>query len=596
LDSKINLNESYIPATAGRVELLFEDITFMLSDLGLPIQKLSGSVKQYEDHIAFDSISIRSGGNIVLVNGDIQNLFQEFLNPETQLDGNLNIDANLTSIRSILPEWIYLPEHSLFNDSINNLKIDISLGTIVAGVSNFYHFPQGRVQINHFEASLENLPDVHKLIGQFNFRDDSLGVDIGVEDLDILLPLAKLDVQGNVRIDTAHEIFIQSDLNLENIYLNRLLAHILSDSLETITDSSALSDNFLNASLKVDTRFSHTPLTSADVSITDFDIFYTDPEVDTVTIDGMKVNFKNITFNPYDSLVFPEVLSASGEISFEKFKSRYFYETGVKCEIDGGEDKFNLVLTSPDKLSGFINNATLSVDITGTEPSYKLWYELNDIQIGTIVKQYYEEDVMNGVLNLSTNLFTNGSTWDKLARNATGNVLIEGKDLVLYGFDLDEILTNYKKSQNFRLTDVGAFFLIGPFGAVITKGADFARINNINPEDTTFLTRLYSSWTLANEIITAEDVALTTRKSRLALTGGVNMGQEEFDTLTVAVVDDRGCSLMSQSVYGSFKDPQLGDINVVGTLFGAVINVFKLVAGNRCEPFYNGTVEHPKKK
>ena len=49
------------------------------------------------------------------------------------------------------------------------------------------------------------------------------------------------------------------------------------------------------------------------------------------------------------------------------------------------------------------------------------------------------------------------------------------------GIDLDEVLANYKKSQNFRLTDVGAYMVLGPFGPVLSKGYDFAKISKIIP-------------------------------------------------------------------------------------------------------------------
>ncbi len=52
---------------------------------------------------------------------------------------------------------------------------------------------------------------------------------------------------------------------------------------------------------------------------------------------------------------------------------------------------------------------------------------------------------------------------------------------------------------------------------------------------------------------------------------------------------------MDQTISGSFENPELGDLNVVGTLFGAVINVFKLAAGNKCKPVYTGSVAHPQK-
>ena len=164
------------------------------------------------------------------------------------------------------------------------------------------------------------------------------------------------------------------------------------------------------------------------------------------------------------------------------------------------------------------------------------------------------------------------------------------------GFNLGEILSNYKRSQNFNLADLGAYMVVGPFGAVVTKSTDFARLSNINPDDSTVITRLHSSWTLDSGAFNAEDVAFTTPHTRVALEGGLDINNQLFDSLTIAVVDDRGCSIMDQTVQGTFNEPEFGELNVVGTLFGAVINVFKIGSNKNCEPFYVGVVEHPEEE
>jgi len=66
-----------------------------------------------------------------------------------------------------------------------------------------------------------------------------------------------------------------------------------------------------------------------------------------------------------------------------------------------------------------------------------------------------------------------------------------------------------------------------------------------------------------------------------------------MDSITLAVIDKKGRAIIDQTINGSFTDPEMGKINVVGTLLGAVINVFKSIAGNNCMPFYTGSIEHP---
>jgi hypothetical protein len=56
----------------------------------------------------------------------------------------------------------------------------------------------------------------------------------------------------------------------------------------------------------------------------------------------------------------------------------------------------------------------------------------------------------------------------------------------------------------------------------------------------------------------AEDVALTTAKSRIALKGGVDFKRNEFVDFSIAVVDKKSCPLISQKISGSIFSPQLG--------------------------------------
>ncbi len=92
----------------------------------------------------------------------------------------------------------------------------------------------------------------------------------------------------------------------------------------------------------------------------------------------------------------------------------------------------------------------------------------------------------------------------------------------------------------------------------------------------------------------ADDVAFTTDKSRIALTGGVDLYKSEILDFTLGVVDKKGCSLISQTISGSFSEPQLAQVNAASTILAPVTNVLKMIAGVDCKPFYTGSLVHPK--
>jgi hypothetical protein len=598
------MDEETVESTGiATFDALFDSISFNIVEMDLPIQNLCGSIRQFQDRLEMDSISMQSGNNSINIIGEVENRLGQFLVSETEVQGNLQIEAQLQSLRSFLPDWIYLPKHSLFNDSISNLEMELSIKSSVADLFDSNHFPSGVIQIHNSEADLEYLPSINEFRGLLNFQDDSLGLSIDFTNLIARLPKGKVDASGTLRIDTFRHIAIKSDLDLKDIYFSRILEYISTDDHDYDLDSIQYANSFINSSFHINTSFVHTPLSSADLTISDLDIYFTNPDIDTIDINGMSFEFDNILFEVQDSLVtsqdtlgFANISSIKGEIVLNKFDSKYFHESGLMSEITGGNNHYKIELSSSDNLSGFIDRASLELDFSELEPSYELLYDLENVQIDSIVKEYYGQDFMSGVVNVSTNLSSGGGGLDQLLENINGSVLVEGENIMVQGFDLDEILSNYQRSQNFNLADVGAIMVVGPFGAVVTKGADFVRISNINPDDSTVINRFHSSWTLAEGVFNTKDVALTTPLTRIALKGGVDINRQLFDSLSIAVIDENGCSLMDQTIQGTFKNPEFGEINVAGTLFGAVINVFKMGSNKNCEPFYEGVVEHPKKE
>ncbi len=69
-----------------------------------------------------------------------------------------------------------------------------------------------------------------------------------------------------------------------------------------------------------------------------------------------------------------------------------------------------------------------------------------------------------------------GSDWDSVVNNMNGTINLSGNNLLLNGFDADEIINDFKRSQNFNFVDLGAVLLAGPVGIAVTKGSDFARL------------------------------------------------------------------------------------------------------------------------
>jgi len=76
------------------------------------------------------------------------------------------------------------------------------------------------------------------------------------------------------------------------------------------------------------------------------------------------------------------------------------------------------------------------------------------------------DTLFTGTMDFETELaFNSGNT---MFESMDGFINLEGYDLILYGFDVDDVLKKFEKSQRFNLIDVGALFLAGPVGPVVS--------------------------------------------------------------------------------------------------------------------------------
>jgi AsmA protein len=210
---------------------------------------------------------------------------------------------------------------------------------------------------------------------------------------------------------------------------------------------------------------------------------------------------------------------------------------------------------------------------------------------------FSEKKVVKGELDFFADLTATGKNGDEIKGGLGGEVTLKGENLLLYGLDLDQLLTKIEKSRSFSLVDVGAYFFIGPFGTLFTKGYNFADIAVHAKGGQSAIRQLVSKWNLTRGVAQAADVALATNRHRLAVKGNLDFVGDRFDNITVAVLDKKGCAALTQKISGPFSKPQIEKVNVLASLvapvFGLVKKVGKLLAGGKCRIFYTGSVKPP---
>jgi AsmA protein len=291
-------------------------------------------------------------------------------------------------------------------------------------------------------------------------------------------------------------------------------------------------------------------------------------------------------------------LSLSGRFACDELRGKETTVSDVRFSLEATDGVFDFKPVTM-RVAGGQGSGSLRMDRSAAVPVLHLEYSLSKFRVEEFLKGLPPGKSVSGVMDFSTTLSMRGLTRVELRRSATGQVSLSGTNLTLAGVDLDEAFSKYASSQNFNLFDVTAFLLAGPLGLVVTKGYDFSNLGQ-QAGGSTQIRTVVSRWKVDKGVARAQDVAMATSENRLALKGGLDFVDDEFDEVFVALVDSSGCTRVLQRVRGPFGKPVLEKPSVLTSLAGPVVNLLgkarDLLPGTagKCEVFYAGSVAPPK--
>ncbi|MDO9468849.1 MAG: AsmA family protein [Thiobacillus sp.] len=289
-------------------------------------------------------------------------------------------------------------------------------------------------------------------------------------------------------------------------------------------------------------------------------------------------------------------LSVAADIACKTVRTNDYAAADLNTKVDGQNGIFDLEPLTMRLFDGQ-GAGRLRANFTQTLPRYDLSYTLTQFRLDALLKTLSPQSVPQGAVDLTAQMAMQGRSVKNLKQTLAGEVTMRGTDLVFNGRDLDEAFDNFESSQSFNLMDVGAVFLAGPLGLAVTKGYNFASILQ-GSEGRSEIRTLVSDWTVERGIARSQDVAIATRRHRVALQGRLDFVDARLDGVTVALVDAKGCIRAQQSIHGPFSKPVVEKVSTLKALTGPVVSLFKQVGalfpGGACEVFYAGSVAAPK--
>jgi uncharacterized protein involved in outer membrane biogenesis len=409
------------------------------------------------------------------------------------------------------------------------------------------------------------LPGLHVALADVHLRQrgaevaSAAEVDLGVE----LLPL------------------LHKELRTDGIKLKRLTIAIERDH-----------DGRLNIDASSEAKGGLPPLDVTRVSVSDATLAYADKQSGRrFEAADCNLDVSRLRLSAGERSELLKNLSLVAKLGCGQIRTKDYAASDLRLSVDGqgGILRFDPVTM---QLFGGHGSGTVRADFTGSVPIYQVRYRLTQFRLEEFFKTLSPKSIGAGSVDFSATLSLRGKTTDAQLPTAAGVVSLRGDDLKVAIGDLDEKLSRYESSQSFNLIDVGAFFFAGPLGLAVTKGYDFAR-NFQGAEGTTTVRKLVSEWQVEHGVAQARDVAMATRANRIALQGGLNFVSGQYDELTVAVIDAKGCVRVQQKVHGPFMNPVVEEPSALGTLTGptrTLLRQARSLLGGKCAVFYAGSV------
>ncbi|HEY4973147.1 MAG TPA: AsmA family protein, partial [Steroidobacteraceae bacterium] len=336
---------------------------------------------------------------------------------------------------------------------------------------------------------------------------------------------------------------------------------------------------------------------STDVVLTDLLLTYNNRQQgSSVQAEGCNVKASDLRVAATSGADLMKNLSFSAKVSCDQIKTRLLPMSEVKFSAKCAN---GVLETSDVTLRAFdgVGSAVVRADFAAATSAYRMHGTLSKFQLAQFSSNFSHKKIGEGLMEFSADLTMSGDDAEAMIASSEGKASLRGTDLTLEVGDLDDELSHYKATQRFDLVDLGAFVLAGPIGLAVTKGYDYAQVIH-SSGGTTRVPIFISAWQVQRGVAQASDVAMSTKANRVALKGNLDFVNRDFQDVTVAVLNKRGCATVEQKVHGTFSHPDVDKPNVVTSLAGPALHLIKkaehaLGAGEKCEVFYSGSLPPP---
>ena len=567
----------------------FKDLSFIIPDVN-QVRNINGTIQLENDTTYFNDFKLEIGTSDFTINGSLTNLLSLIFNMDEKIEGNLKILSDTYDFPDFF-KYDSLVATS-FPYQIKDINLNVNVLTSTSNFTNFVVTPRIVFDIQSLEAEIKGfLPPVKINNGVFTLGlpfdstqgDSSLNLDFSNFEIEIVGSKLLTDVVFNSpKVDPN---WLTVDLIASNLNPQKAFVYWTSDSIPNYLDGK------LDASMHLNLIFSQDSVVFDKLDLYAEQLAFANAK-DTFDLRDLSLSAKDINYSTSDSSDFMKSLSFEIALKVKNANTNHFDTDNLDYEIEAKKGIYRINLN--ESLFFDQNGEGLIVASPFEKtPRYELKYKVRQIDVSQLFSTFKEDTLIIGKMDMDIEIALSGNSKKEIMHSINGRVLLKGKDLTMYGLDLDKVIDRFKRSQKFTLADAGAVVLMGPAGLLVTKGSDFASLVVLNPGEMSEVAELSSDWEFNNGVMNLADVAFTTQENRMAFKGSVDFLTDSLN-IQIGLLNELGCSLYSQDIYGTLDSLEYGKVKVMKSLLAPVTNL--VTSEKKCDVFYDGKINQPEKQ
>lgn len=566
----------------GESSFKFDNVRFDIPKINT-IRLIDGTVLLSNTNLYFNNLSINYGKSDALINGTLSNVLYLFQDIEKSIEGKLYIESRVFDYPDAFSYNHTIA--SAFPYRIKNIHLEVAPKTTTKDLIKFAQTPRLEFNINLLDAVIEDfLPPITISKGYFLLSDKDGGVNLDFDDFKIKMLDGNLSANVDIQTSRKNSNWLKVDADLDNVNLKNSFTYWV----DSIPDYF---DGVLDGQTQVNMTFGNSKVKFDEVGVTSSELVYKNKE-DTIQLQGLSFSATSVNYTKSPNIL--ETFSFKSEIYMNDFKFRELESDSLRYDVIANNGVFNVIPTDRNFLKDQ-GVGLYTLNPFASPPEFEIAYKVNHFDIADLLQNFSEDPMISGEMKLDLNLKSSGKSQKDLLRNLDGYLSLYGRDLTLQGIDIDKLIDRFKRSQRFTVADVGAFMVMGPLGILVTKGSDYTSMAVTNRDHISKVPEFSSDYLIESGVVTFQDVALSTKLNRMAAVGHIDINMDSLD-ITVALLNEDGCSIFSQNISGRIIDPAMGKVNAGKLILAPITNLAKNTVGNDCEVVYDGKVKQPKKK